>query len=193
MVFYSWAVDKVYMIKCSWWKHHLQVDNFTTRSQHRVFNGMHSPKAIAFVHYVSLISVHDPLQCLSRSYFTKQSFSLIKRHSFMSHPHPKQTHKQPTFMLFTKVILYSFTAYQRSCWTVCTATFICKRFFLNAKFKIRVWRLILKGFVIQISIYWCQNTGFDILLGGKDFKSIHFTTKDIIHICWGYFDFLHWR
>lgn len=79
MVFYSWVVDKVYMIKCSWWKHHLQVDNFTTRSQHRVFTGMHSPKAIAFVHDVSLISVHDPLQCLSRSYFTKQSFSLIKR------------------------------------------------------------------------------------------------------------------
>lgn len=51
--------------------------------------------------------------------------------------------------------------------------------------------LILKGILIQISVYWQQYTSFHILLQSKYFSSIHLTTKDIIQICWGYFYLRH--
>lgn len=51
--------------------------------------------------------------------------------------------------------------------------------------------LILKGIIIQISVYWQQYTSFHILLQSKYFSSIHLTTKDIIQICWGYFYLCH--
>lgn len=161
MEFCSWVTDK---IKYTKWKHHLQVGNSTIKNQ---WNAQFWDNCFCMLCALRPSCLgQNNLQCLNKSYFTKWKVSHWLKGAFVHIP------KTGTFIFFTKCILE-----QRSCWTssLCSNLSLQKNALHLLNRAMRGWGLILKGFIIQISMYWQQYTSFHILLESKYFSSIHFT------------------
>jgi len=98
-------------------------------------------------------------------FYKMKSLTLIKRGNEFTFKN-----KPIAFIFFTKSMLE-----QKSCWTssLYSNSSLQKYDFHVLNIAMRNWGLILKGFIIQISMYWQQHTRFHILLDSRYFSSIH--------------------